>query len=60
MREAEYVEPAGNSYDAQFRRLEQIESQINELGLAAVVGAKLVGETAEAKRIDRSLKAMQR
>jgi len=51
---AEYVEPAGNSYDAQFRRLEQIESQINELGLAAVVGAKLVGETAEAKRIDRS------
>tara|TARA_R110002049_G_scaffold48196_1_gene139059 strand:- start:2078 stop:3514 length:1437 start_codon:yes stop_codon:yes gene_type:complete len=51
---AEFIEPAGNSYDAQFRRLEQIESQINELGLAAVVGAKLVGETAEAKRIDRS------
>lgn len=51
---AQYIEPAGNSYDAQFRRLEQIASQINELGLAAVLGAKLVGETAEAKRIDRS------
>lgn len=52
--DAKYIEPAGNSYDAQFRRLEQIASQINELGLAAVLGAKLVGETAEAKRIDRS------
>lgn len=51
---AQYIEPAGNSYDAQFRRLEQIASQINELGLAAVLGSKLIGETAEAKRIDRS------
>jgi len=51
---AQYIEPAGNSYEAQFRRLEQIASQINELGLAAVLGSKLVGETAEAKRIDRS------
>ena len=51
---AQYIEPAGNSYDAQFRRLEQIASQINELGLAAVLGAKLSAETAEAKRIDRS------
>jgi len=51
---AEFIEPAGNSYDAQFRRLAEIEAQINELGLAAVMGAKLVGETAEAKRIDRS------
>ncbi len=52
--DAKFIEPAGNSYDAQFRRLEQIASQINELGLAAVLGSKLVGETAEAKRIDRS------
>ena len=51
---ASYIEPGGNSYDAQFRRLDQIVSQINDLGLAAVMGAKLVGETAEAKRIDRS------
>jgi len=51
---AEFIEPAGNSYDAQFRRLDQIVQQINELGLAAVMGAKLSAETAESKRIDRS------
>ena len=51
---ASYIEPAGNSYDAQFRRLDQIVSQINDLGLAAVMGAKLSAETAESKRIDRS------
>jgi hypothetical protein len=52
--DARYVEPQGNSYDAQFRRLDQIVSQINDLGLAAVMGAKLSAETAESKRIDRS------
>jgi len=51
---ASYIEPQGNSYDAQFRRLDQIVSQINDLGLAAVMGAKLAAETAESKRIDRS------
>ena len=51
---AEYIEPSGRSYDAQFQRLEQIAMQINELGLAAVLGQKLSAETAEAKRIDRS------
>jgi len=51
---AEYIEPSGNSYSAQFQRLEQIAQQINELGLAAVLGQKLSAETAEAKRIDRS------
>ena len=51
---AEYIEPAGRSYDAQFKRLEVLSTQINELGLAAVLGQKLSAETAEAKRIDRS------
>jgi hypothetical protein len=51
---AEYIEPGGNSYNAQFQRLDQIAGQINELGLAAVLGQKLSAETAEAKRIDRS------
>jgi len=51
---AEYIEPSCRSYDAQFQRLEQIAAQINELGLAAVLGQKLSAETAEAKRIDRS------
>jgi len=51
---AEYIEPGGKSFDYQFKRLDQIASQINELGLAAVLGQKLSAETAEAKRIDRS------
>jgi hypothetical protein len=51
---AEYIEPDGKSFEAQFRRLEQIAYQINELGLSAVLGQKLSAETAEAKRIDRS------
>ena len=51
---AEYIEPAGNSFKFQFERLSQLEKQINELGLAAVLGQKLSAETAEAKRIDRS------
>jgi len=51
---AEYIESKGTSYKAQFDRLEQLEAQINELGLAAVLGQKLSAETAEAKKIDRS------
>ena len=51
---SEYIEPGGHSYDAEVRRLAQIANQINELGLAAVLGQKLSAETAEAKRIDRS------
>jgi hypothetical protein len=51
---AEYIEPSGSSFEAQFKRLEQIAYQINELGLSAVLGQKLSAETAEAKRIDRS------
>jgi hypothetical protein len=51
---AEYIEPKGTSFDYQFKRLEQIASQINELGLSAVLGQKLSAETAESKRIDRS------
>ncbi len=52
--DARYIEPEGKSFEAQFRRLEQIAVQINELGLSAVLGQKLSAETAEAKRIDRS------
>ena len=51
---AEYIEPDGKSYEAQFKRLDRLEGQINELGLAAVLGQKLSAETAEAKKIDRS------
>jgi hypothetical protein len=51
---AEYIEPGGTSFEYQFKRLEQLAAQINELGLSAVLGQKLSAETAEAKRIDRS------
>ena len=51
---AEYIEPKGTSFEYQFKRLEQIALQINELGLSTVLGQKLSAETAEAKRIDRS------
>jgi hypothetical protein len=51
---AEYIEPGGTSFQYQFQRLEQLASQINELGLSAVLGQKLVAETAASKRIDRS------
>ena len=50
----EYVSPAADSYDAQFKLLDDLKEQINTLSLAAVLGQKLVGESAEAKRIDRS------
>ena len=52
--DAKYIEPTGNSYSSQFERLNQLEKQINELGLAAVLGQKLSAETAESKKIDRS------
>jgi hypothetical protein len=51
---AEYVEPQGRSFDFQFKRLDQIAAQINELGLSAVLGQKLSAETAASKMIDRS------
>ena len=50
----EFTEPAGSSYASQFQQLERIEQQINQLGLAAVMGQKLSAETAASKAIDRS------
>lgn len=51
---AEYIAPSSDAFAPQFQRLDQIEKQINELGLSAVLGQKLSAETAEAKRLDRS------
>ena len=51
---AEYIAPPSDAFDSQFRRLDQLAGQINELGLSAVLGQKLSAETAESKRIDRS------
>ena len=51
---AEYIEPGGSSFTAQSQQIESIEKQINDLGLASVLGQKLSAETAESKKIDRS------
>ena len=39
-RRSEYIEPGGNSYDAQFKQLDQDRESDQRLGLAAVLGAK--------------------
>ena len=51
---AEYIEITGKGFEAQFKQLEQIEKQINNLSLAAVQGSKLSAETAKSKEIDHS------
>lgn len=51
---ASYIEPNGNSFQAQRDRIDKLEYQINELGLAAILGQKMSAETAQSKRIDRS------
>ena len=51
---AEWIEPGGTSFKYQFEQLDRIEKQINQLGLASILGQKLSAETAEAKKIDRS------
>lgn len=50
----EFVEPAGISFEARFKQLDRIEAQINQLGLAAILGQKMAAETAASKSIDRS------
>lgn len=51
---AEFVEPQGTSYGFQFQQLQRIEEQINQLGLAAILGQNMTNQAAEAKSIDRS------
>ena len=51
---ASYIEPNGNSFTAQEKRIDKLEYQINELGLAAILGQKMSAETAQSKKIDRS------
>ena len=51
---AEFIEPAGTSYQYQFQHLELIAQQIAQLGLSAIQPQKLSAETAASKAIDRS------
>jgi len=50
----EFSEPAGTSYEYQFRHLEMLERQIKELGLATVHGEKAIAESGVSKEISRS------
>lgn len=51
---SEFVEPQGTSYQWQFKHLEEIERQINQLGVAAVLGQKAAAESGVSKAIERS------
>ena len=51
---AEFVEIKGQSFQYQSERIKDIEAQINNLALAAILGQKLGAETAASKEIDRS------
>lgn len=49
-----YVEPGGTSYQYQFQHLEMIRQQINELGVATILGQKAVAESGISQSIQRS------
>ena len=51
---AEFVEIKGQSFQYQRDRIKNIEDQINTLALAAILGQKLVAETAASQEIQRS------
>lgn len=51
---AEYVEPASSSFDSQQNFLTELENQMRSLGISTLFQQTFVGETAEAKAMDRS------
>lgn len=50
----QYIEPGGTSYQYQFQHLESIRQQINELGVATILGQKAVAESGLSQSIQRS------
>lgn len=50
----QYIEPGGTSYQYQFQHLEMIRHQINELGVATILGQKAVAESGLSQSIQRS------
>ena len=50
----EFIEPQGTSYQYQFQHLAELERQINQLGLSAVLGQKAAAESGLSKSIERS------
>ena len=51
---AYYVEPASQSFDAQQKFITELENQMRNLGISTLFQQTFVGETAEAKSMDRS------
>ena len=52
--DAFYVEPASQAFQAQADFLETLENQMRNLGISTLFSQTFVGETAEAKSMDRS------
>ena len=51
---AGYVEPAAGAFESQQDYLSQLESQMRSLGISTLFQQTFVGETSEAKSMDRS------
>ena len=52
--DAKYVEPASQAFQAQQDFITELESQMRNLGISTLFSQTYVGETAEAKAMDRS------
>ena len=51
---AEYVEPASSAFESQQNFITELENQMRNLGISTLFSQTYVGETAEAKAMDRS------
>ena len=52
--DAKYVEPASSAFEAQQNYITEIEQQCRSLGISTLFAQTFVGETSEAKAMDRS------
>ena len=52
--DASYVEPASQAFEAQQNFITELENQMRNLGISTLFNQTYVGETAEAKAMDRS------
>ena len=49
-----YAEPASSAFDSQQNFITELENQMRNLGISTLFSQTYVGETAEAKAMDRS------
>ena len=52
--DAEYIEPASSAFESQQSFIAELENQMRNLGISTLFSQTYVGETAEAKSMDRS------